>query len=67
VNVSWLAPVKVRTILIGGTNKMITFDERQPSENLRQGVSFTDDPAKVHEWLRLSRRRHVGPEAQPEC
>jgi predicted dehydrogenase len=52
VNVSWLAPVKVRTILIGGTNKMITFDELQPSEKLKiydKGVSFTDDPAKIHE------------------
>lgn len=52
VNVSWLAPVKVRTILIGGTNKMIMFDELQPSEKLKiydKGVSFTDDPAKIHE------------------
>lgn len=51
-NVSWLAPVKVRTILIGGTNKMITFDELQPSEKLKiydKGVQFTDDPAKIHE------------------
>jgi predicted dehydrogenase len=52
VNVSWLAPVKVRTILIGGANRMITFDELQPSEKLKiydKGVSFTDDPAKIHE------------------
>jgi len=52
VNVSWLAPVKVRNILIGGTEKMITFDELQPSEKLKiydKGVSFTDDPAKIHE------------------
>ena len=52
VNVSWLAPVKVRTILIGGTDKMITFDELQPSEKLKiydKGVSFTDDPAKIHD------------------
>jgi predicted dehydrogenase len=52
VNVSWLAPVKLRTILIGGTDKMITFDELQPSEKLKiydKGVSFTDDPAKIHE------------------
>ncbi len=52
VNVSWLAPAKVRTIHIGGSNKMITFDELQPSEKLKiydKGVSFTDDPAKIHE------------------
>lgn len=52
VNVSWLAPVKLRSIMIGGTEKMITFDELQPSEKLKiydKGVSFTDDPAKIHE------------------
>ncbi len=52
VNVSWLAPVKIRSIIIGGTDKMITFDELQPSEKLKiydKGVSFTDDPAKIHE------------------
>ncbi len=52
VNVSWLAPVKVRKILIGGTEKMITFDELEPSEKLKiydKGVSFTDDPEQIHE------------------
>jgi predicted dehydrogenase len=52
VNVSWLAPVKVRKILIGGTEKMITFDELEPSETLKiydKGVSFTDDPKQIHE------------------
>lgn len=52
VNVSWLAPVKVRNILIGGTEKMITFDELQPSEKLKiydKGVSLTDDPKQIHE------------------
>lgn len=52
VNVSWLAPVKLRSIVIGGTEKMITFDELQPSEKLKiydKGVSLTNDPAKIHE------------------
>lgn len=51
-NVSWLAPVKVRQILIGGSNKMITYDDLEPSEKLKiydKGVSFTDDPKKIHE------------------
>lgn len=51
-NVSWLAPVKVRQILIGGSDKMITYDDLQPSEKLKvydKGVSFTDDPKKIHE------------------
>lgn len=52
INVSWLAPVKVRNILVGGSNKMITYDDLEPSEKVKvydKGVSFTDDPAKIHE------------------
>jgi predicted dehydrogenase len=51
-NVSWLAPVKVRQILIGGTQKMIVYDDLEPSEKIKiydKGVSFTDDPAKIQE------------------
>lgn len=51
-NVSWLAPVKVRQILIGGSDRMITYDDLEPSEKLKiydKGVSFTDDPEKIHE------------------
>jgi predicted dehydrogenase len=52
VNVSWLAPVKVRQILVGGSKKMITYDDLEPSEKIKvydKGVSFTDDPQKIHE------------------
>ncbi len=51
-NVSWLAPVKVRQILIGGSKKMVTYDDLEPSEKIKiydKGVSFTDDPAKIQE------------------
>lgn len=51
-NVSWLAPVKVRQILIGGSKKMIAYDDLQPSEKVKiydKGVSFTDDPKKILE------------------
>jgi predicted dehydrogenase len=51
-NVSWLAPVKVRQILIGGSKKMITYDDLEPSEKIKvydKGVSFTDDPAQIQE------------------
>lgn len=51
-NVSWLAPVKVRQILIGGSNKMITYDDVEPSEKVKiydKGVSFTEDPKKIYE------------------
>jgi predicted dehydrogenase len=52
INVSWLAPVKVRQILLGASNKMITYDDLQPSEKVKvydKGVSFTDDPEKIYE------------------
>jgi predicted dehydrogenase len=51
-NVSWLAPVKVRQILVGGSKKMITYDDLEPSEKIKiydKGVSFTDDPEQIHE------------------
>ena len=51
-NVSWLAPVKVRQILIGGSKKMITYDDLQPSEKVKvydKGVSFTDDPEQIRQ------------------
>lgn len=51
-NVSWLAPVKVRQILVGGSKKMITYDDLEPSEKIKvydKGVSLTDDPQKIQE------------------
>jgi predicted dehydrogenase len=49
-SVSWLAPVKVRLIHVGGSKKMITYDDLEPSEKIKvydKGVSFTDDPEKI--------------------
>ncbi|MGE0201139.1 MAG: Gfo/Idh/MocA family protein [Candidatus Melainabacteria bacterium] len=34
-NVSWLSPVKIRQILVGGTKQMILYDDLQPMEKLR--------------------------------
>jgi predicted dehydrogenase len=52
INVSWLAPVKVRQILVGGSKKMITYDDLEPSEKVKvydKGVHLTDDPLQIHE------------------
>lgn len=52
VNVSWLAPVKVRQILVGGSKKMIAYDDLEPSEKIKvydKGISFTDDPKQIYE------------------
>jgi len=57
-NVSWLAPVKVRQILLGGSKKMIIYDDLEPSEKIKvydKGVSFTDDPKQIHE-MRVTHR-----------
>ena len=51
-NVSWLAPVKVRQILIGGSKKMIAYDDVEPSEKIKiydKGISFTDDPKQIYQ------------------
>lgn len=52
LNVSWLAPVKVRSILIGGSKKMIVYDDLEPSEKVKvydKGVSFTEDAQQIQE------------------
>lgn len=35
INVNWLAPVKIRRTLIGGSQKMIMYDELEPSEKVK--------------------------------
>lgn len=45
-NVSWLSPVKVRQILIGGTKKMIVYDDLTPMEKVRiydKGISISEE------------------------
>jgi predicted dehydrogenase len=54
INVNWLAPVKVRQTLIGGSEKMIVYDDLQPSEKLRiydKGVTLRecDLATELHE------------------
>ena len=57
-NVNWLAPVKVRQILLGGSKKMILYDDMEASEKVKvydSGVSFTDDPQRIYQ-LRIGYR-----------
>ncbi|HEY0004465.1 MAG TPA: Gfo/Idh/MocA family oxidoreductase [Pyrinomonadaceae bacterium] len=54
VHVNWLAPVKVRRTLIGGSEKMIVYDDLEPSEKLKiydKGVTFSQRPEAVYEML----------------
>lgn len=52
VNVNWLAPVKIRRTLIGGSRKMMVYDDLEPSEKIKvydKGITVTDDPAAVYQ------------------
>ncbi len=51
INVSWVSPVKIRQTLIGGTNKMILYDDNQPSEKIRvydKGVDIITDKEELY-------------------
>jgi predicted dehydrogenase len=50
INVNWLAPVKIRRTIIGGSRKMVVYDDLEPSEKIKvydKGVDITDDPEQV--------------------
>lgn len=58
VNVNWLAPVKIRRTLIGGSQKMIVFDDLEASEKIKvydKGVTLSDDAARL-EQMRVGYR-----------
>jgi len=43
INVSWISPVKMRQTLIGGTKKMVFYDDNEPSEKVKvydKGIDF---------------------------
>lgn len=43
ITVSWLSPVKIRKIIIGGSDKMVVYDDVEPSEKVKiydKGVSL---------------------------
>jgi predicted dehydrogenase len=54
VHVNWLTPVKVRHTLIGGSEKMILYDDLEPSEKVKiydKGVLVSQSPEDVYEML----------------
>ncbi len=54
VHVNWLTPVKVRHTLIGGSEKMILYDDLEPSEKLKvydKGITVTPEPEDVYKML----------------
>jgi predicted dehydrogenase len=62
VNVNWLSPVKIRRILVGGSRKMILYDDTEPSEKVKiydRGLDGNDGPGKRHNDLILHRAGDV--------
>lgn len=54
LNVNWLAPVKIRQTLIGGSRRMIVYDDMQTSEKVKvydRGVSRKDLPPSSFQHL----------------
>lgn len=54
VHANWLAPVKIRRTLIGGSRRMIVFDDLEGSEKIKvydKGISLNAKPENVHELL----------------
>ena len=72
IHVNWLAPVKVRRTLIGGSRKMIVYDDLEPSEKIKvydKGITVNGNAAangekRLPDARRLSHRRHVGAAAR---
>jgi predicted dehydrogenase len=54
VHVNWLTPVKVRHTLIGGSEKMILYDELEPSEKIKvydRGITVSSGREAVYKML----------------
>jgi predicted dehydrogenase len=54
LNVNWLAPVKIRQTLIGGSRKMVIYDDIETSEKVKiydRGVDVGDDPKAAYERM----------------
>jgi predicted dehydrogenase len=54
VHVNWLAPVKVRRTLLGGSRRMIVFDDLEASEKVKvydRGISVNLSPENVYQML----------------
>jgi predicted dehydrogenase len=50
IRVSWISPVKIRMTLLGGSKKMIVYDDVEPSEKIRiydKGVTLTPPAEEV--------------------
>ena len=54
VHANWLAPVKVRRTMIGGSRRMIVYDDVEPSEKVKvydRGIAVNDSPESVVQMM----------------
>ena len=54
MHVNWLSPVKVRRTLLGGSRRMVMFDDLEASEKLKvydRGISLNPSPENVYQML----------------
>ena len=54
VHVNWLAPTKIRRTLIGGTRKMIVYDDLEPSEKVKvydRGITLRDEGERMYQMM----------------
>ncbi len=52
LHVNWLAPVKVRRTLVGGSKKMIVYDDLEPSEKIKvydKGITMDGEKEDVYQ------------------
>jgi predicted dehydrogenase len=58
ISVNWLSPVKVRQTFIGGSRKMIMYDDLEPTEKIKvydKGITVSGSPESTHQ-LRIGYR-----------
>jgi predicted dehydrogenase len=60
INVSWLSPVKIRQTLIGGTAKMILYDDTHPDEKVKVYDKGVEIRPTREELYRLNVQYRVG-------
>jgi predicted dehydrogenase len=54
VHVNWLAPVKIRQTFLGGSRKMISYDDLEPSEKIKiydRGITLNSQPDNIYQLM----------------
>ncbi len=54
INVNWLAPLKVRRTMIGGSSRMIVYDDVEPSEKIKvydKGIALKSGDDRIAEMM----------------